>query len=470
MQTNNNTRPSSHLDPIRKFLSLFFKHSRTFYIILIGIAAAFVLVAITRTPLYEANAKLIVEKKQDSQKALLLGINEWGSHEQYNWINSEVEVLKSYPVAVAVLEDVGREYFLSKDSDKPIDEQFKSAAFQIQANLEVVNNKNSNIIDIIYHSPDPKIAQGIVESVIKNYSNYRSSMEKESEEFEFLQGQLEMVNNQINDLENVQTQFKKQMGILDPKIQTDILLTRIADYERQLTDVRSKKFSKEALMAIVRDQFENINSTEIPQTESSDSPSREKYIAQLKGNLFQLEIKHTEILQKYNKEYVEVKNIEEQIAEIRRQIKNEVEQIISAEMTAIKALNAEEKVIQDAIDRTNKEIQDFSEKEFAYSKINRGIDDNKEIYSMLLKQREEARISLTHLNDGLKIKTVSPAIVSIVPTKPNKKLIVVAGTMFGFIAALALTLVAIYFDDTLETQEEVQKFTGIPVLGTVRNV
>jgi polysaccharide biosynthesis transport protein len=470
LQTNNNTRPSSHLDPIRKFLSLFFKHSRIFYIIFCGIVAAVVLVAITRTPLYEANAKLIVEKKQDSQKALLLGINEWVSHEQYNWINSEVEVLKSYPVAIAVLEDVGREYFLSKESDKPIDEQFKSAAFQFQSNLEIVNNKNSNIIDIIYHSPEPKLAQAIVESVIKNYSGYRSSMEKESEEFDFLQGQLEMVNTQINDLEKVQTQFKKQMGMLDPEVQRDILLTRIADYESQLTEVRSRKFSKEARIEIVQEQFENNESTNIPQTEASDSPSREKHIAHLKGNLLQLEIKHTQMLQKYNKDYVEVKNIVEQIAETRRQIKNEVEQIINAEMTAIKALNAEEKVIQDAIARTNNEVQDFSEKEFAYSKINRGIDDNKEIYSMLLKQREEARISLTQLNDGLQIKTVSPAIVSSAPSKPNKKLIVIAGAMLGLILAFALTLVSIYFDDTLETQEEVQKFTGIPVLGTVRNV
>lgn len=435
-----------------------------------GIVAAFLLVALTRKSQYEASAKLIVEKKQDSQKALLLGIKEWVSNDQYNWINSEVEVLKSYPVAISVLEEVGREHFLPKNSKQPIDAQFKAAALQFQKRLEVNNSKNSNILDITYTAPDPKLAQAVVKSVIGNYTNYRFSMEKESEKFDFLQEQLEMLDTQIGDLEQAQAQFKKQMGVVDPEAQTDILLARVAEYESQLTAARSKRFSKEARMQIVKEQFAKNEITDIPQTEASDSPSREKYIAQLKGNLLQLEIKHTQMMQKYNEEYVEVKNIKEQIAETRRQIKNEVEQIINAEMTAIKALNAEEKVLMDAITKTNKEIENFSEKEFAYSQINRGIDDNKEIYSMLLKQREEARISLTQMNDGLQIKTVSPAFVSDNPSKPNRKLVVLIGAALGLILAFTMTLVAIYFDDTLETQEEVQKFTGIPVLGTIRNV
>ena len=279
-----------------------------------------------------------------------------------------------------------------------------------------------------------------------------------------------MVNKQVEDLEKVQAKFKKQMGMLNPEAQTEILLTRLSDFEKQLTEVRTEKFSKEAHLVIIKEQSEKNGNFDIPQTESSDSPSREKYIAQIKGNLLNLEIERTRLTQKYRDEHDEVKRLDQQITATRNKMHDEVNQIIESEEATLKALIAQETALLEAIENTNQEIRDFSQKEFAYSQINRGIDDNKEIYSMLLKQREEARISLTSLNDGLDVKIVTPAIVSNAPVKPNKLLILVIGGLLGFIVAFTFTMVAIYFDDTVESQDDLEKFTGVPVLGTVRSI
>ena len=427
-------------------------------------------IIISRTPKYEATAKLMVEKNQDSEKAVLLGITDWVSSDNYNWINSEVEVIKSYPVAIASLESSGREKFLNDKSKEPIEIQFKSAAFKFQSALNVINNKNSNIIDISYFSPEPEFARNVVENVVENYIAYRSALEKESEEFDFLEEQLSLVNNQINDLEQVQAKFKKQMGMLNTEAQTEIFLTRLREFEKQITDVRSNKFSKKARLEIIKEQIRKDGQFNIPQTESSDSPSREKYIAQIKGNLLNLEIEKSRLGQQYKNEHNEIKRLDDQIAATRQKIKDEIKQIIESEEASLKALNAQEAELNKAIYETNQEIKNFSQKEYAYSQINRGIDDNKEIYSMLLKQREEARISMTNLNDGLNIKIVTPAIVSDKPVKPNKPLFLFIGGLFALLAGFTFTMGAIYFDDTIETQDDLEKFTGIPVLGTIRNI
>ena len=58
------------------------------------------------------------------------------------------------------------------------------------------------------------------------------------------------------------------------------------------------------------------------------------------------------------------------------------------EETAIRALAAEETVLQRSIDRIKREIRDLAQTEFEYKQISRGIDDSQEIYSMLLKRKD----------------------------------------------------------------------------------
>ena len=92
------------------------------------------------------------------------------------------------------------------------------------------------------------------------------------------------------------------------------------------------------------------------------------------------------------------------------------------EMASIRALKAEEDELQASIEKINSQIKDLAQNEFEYSQISRGIEDSREVYSTLLKQGEEARISLAKLESGVKTKLISPAVVPLEPVKPRKKI------------------------------------------------
>jgi uncharacterized protein involved in exopolysaccharide biosynthesis len=140
------------------------------------------------------------------------------------------------------------------------------------------------------------------------------------------------------------------------------------------------------------------------------------------------------------------------------------------EETAVRALQAEEKILSSQIEKIKNEMRNLVQKEYEYNQISRGIEDEREIYSMLLKQREEARLSLAKLEKGVKIKVISPAVVPTGPVKPKKVLNIVLALFLGLFGGLGLAFFIEYFDHTINTPDELEKYVGINALGSIPEV
>jgi succinoglycan biosynthesis transport protein ExoP len=181
-----------------------------------------------------------------------------------------------------------------------------------------------------------------------------------------------------------------------------------------------------------------------------------------------MEIRQERLLQKFTPKYEEVVNLSKQIAATKQKILNEIQQIVEMEDASIRAMKAEENALSNSITSIKREISELAQKEYEYSQISRGIDDNKEVYSMLLKQREEARISLAKLERGIKIKIISPAVVPDIPVKPRKRLNVALSVFLGLFGGLGLAFFIEYFDHTLNSPADLEKFGGLTALGSIR--
>ena len=87
-----------------------------------------------------------------------------------------------------------------------------------------------------------------------------------------------------------------------------------------------------------------------------------------------------------------------------------------------------------------------------------------------MKQREEARISLAKLESGVKTKLISPAVVPLEPVKPRKKIYIALAILLGLLGGLGLAYLVEYFDHSIDTPAKLEKLTGLPVLGSVREI
>lgn len=467
---NTNQAGTQQSTSLLNFISILFKRKAIIFTFLITVVSIVTAISFSMPPIYQANSKLLLERDIDSEKSMLFRMT-FSEPRSDDWINSEIEILNSYPVAARVVAAFGLDKEKDKERNFSEDEKTRiskqtTQAFQKQ--LMVENLPKSNVLAVSYESEDPELAAEVVNEVIEVYIDHRSEISNESETYKFFAEQMRIADERLRELEKSQAEYKQKEEIISPEGQNKILMARLSDYEKSFTEVRTKRIGKEAKLAEIKQQLGKSKEISIPSTESSDSPSRVEYIGKLKGELLEMEIERERLLQKFTPKYQEIVNLEKEIASTKEKIANEIRQIVEMEEASIRALGAEENALRHSINQIKGELRELTQKEYEYSQISRGIDDNREVYSMLLKQREEARISLAKLEKGVKVKIISPAVTPTEPVKPKKALNILLAIFLGIFGGLGLAFFVEYFDHTITNPADLAKYTGLNVLGSVR--
>ncbi len=447
---------------LRTFFLTAFKHKKiivwTFGLVMAaGLAATFLM-----PPTFEASSTLLLERENDTDKALLFRMNFQNRFESYDWLKAELEIVRSYPVALAITEKLAGK----SEADATRADDYRRVQDFLKG-LEVKNPNNSNLIEVSYRAANAELAAYIVNQVVETYKSYRSKIFSDSEAYSFLEQQIGFTNEKLRRLEEALTDYKSDQEILSPVTQGEMLLKKLAEYESRLTEVNTKRIANEAKVAVIKEQLRNGSQNNIPSTEVSEGPSRRDHIAKLKGELLDKTLDREKLLQRFNPSYEKVINLEKEIATLQGQVRNEIQQIIEQEETALRALRAEERALQRSIDEINAEVRAFARKEFEFSQLNRGIDDNREVYSVLLKQREEARISLSKLQRDIKIKVINPAVAPPHPLMPGKLVFLTVTFALALLLALGFAFLREYLDNTICTTEQLRNNLGLKVLGAV---
>ncbi len=452
----------------KRMILVLFKRKGTILTVFCSLVLLVTVSTFLMTPLYRATAKILVERDYDNDLAILFKTYIPHVQPQFDWVNAEIEILKSYPVAAAVLKDLGLDRAEASGTESPpsLAEQVE----EFQEDLSIGRDANSNLIRISYDSPDPALAVTVVTHVIQIYQQYRTELYDQSDTYQFFERQLAITEEKLRELEDREVSFKNEQEIAAPQAELNILLTKLADYERNLTAVRARRLSKQAKMSVIRQQVQKGEHLSIPATEVSDSPSREKYIAHLREQLLNMELRREDLLQRFKPTYSEIVDLENNIAATRRKIYEEIQQIIEQEETAIQALRTEEHHLENSIRAVKQDILQLTRDDHVLNQLNRGIDENREVYSMLLKQREEARLALAKSQRDVSIRVVSPAIASYKPVKPGKVLNILLGIILGVLAGVGLAFFLELIDRGINNGDELVRFTGLKDLGSVRNM
>ena len=458
---------------LRQLANALFKRQRIILAVWISLVATVTVGNFLLPHIYEASSTVLVERTGDEETALLFRLYLPNSEDAFDWVNSETEIIKSHPLAAHVvtalrLEEMGQtgKASMAADSVKQLEKSIK----EFQQKLTVTSNRQSNVIVVRYEAKNPQLAAAVVNKVVATYTHYRAALYSNTAAYEFLSSQMHDTEEKLRELEQNQTAFKQEQEVVSVEEQRKILLARLADYESKMTAVRTSRIGKESLLEVIKQQFTKGRELSIPVTESSDSPSREKYIAKLRGDLLDMQIQRERLLQKFTPQYEEVTNLDKQMATTKAQIRSEIRQIIRMEENTIKALNAEEQELQAAIDKIKEEMRDFARKEYEFGQLSRGIDDKREVFSMLMKQREEARISLGKLEKGVRIKVISPAVTPLEPAKPRRKVNVALAIVLGLMSGVGLALLAERLDHSINNPMELEQVIGLPVLGSIREI
>ncbi len=81
--------------------------------------------------------------------------------------------------------------------------------------------------------------------------------------------------------------------------------------------------------------------------------------------------------------------------------------------------------------------------------------------------REAAKVQIVEVTGVESVNDVEQANLPVNPVGPNMKLNVIIGFMLGAILAIAIIIIRFMIDDTIKTPDDVERYIGISVLGSI---
>ena len=118
------------------------------------------------------------------------------------------------------------------------------------------------------------------------------------------------------------------------------------------------------------------------------------------------------LLNTYTEEYEKVKAIALEISGVKELLYNEIDRLLSIEESQLKAVQAEEEILKKRSGELNGRLRQLPGIEKRVATLSRDISEYENIYSTLLKKKEEKRMNAAKTIDDLTIRVLQTTATS----------------------------------------------------------
>jgi uncharacterized protein involved in exopolysaccharide biosynthesis len=253
--------------------------------------------------------------------------------------------------------------------------------------------------------------------------------------------------------------YRVKAGIMGLQEQRQITAEKIMDFNKQYLESQAQRMSVEAKM----NELQRVTGQGGAQTIFTVADSL--LIQKLKQEASELEVARAKLSRTYKAKHPEILKIDAQLEQVNARIDAEIKNMMRAVQTEFRVARAREETLLGNVNRLRTEAQELNEKEIQYLNLQRDADSNQQLYEAVLKRLKE-----TGITGGLETNNVSvieEAIPPQIPVRPRKTVTLVISIVLGLLVGIGTALAIEYFDTTVKTPDDVERYLGLPVIGIV---
>lgn len=484
---------------LRDLVGMAFRRRRVIILAFAGLMAGSILAILMLSPTYEAEMKILVQRERvDPVVSTESNVNESDRSLTLDEIASEVELFQSRDslektvvdcrlyeprnpwsagaIELRVLGALG----LAPDKQTRI---YKAVLKMETKDLQVVPLNASDIIKVTYQSQSSELAAQVLKELGDLYVAKHTALRRPQGTSDFFQQQAQQYKKEMEASEGQLVNFTKRTGVVSADFEKQVNLQKINDFDLTLQQTRASIAETERRIHTLEGENETVPARVTTQIKVADNP---QLMASLKSTLLDLELKRTELLERFDPTYPLVQEVETKISETlasiaeaeKRGIREETTDQgpahawVETEMAKAKAdlmgLQARASAMAGALKTLESRARQLESESVVQQDLLRTAKANEENYLLYHRKREEARIA-----DALDQRKIINAAVAEAPIAPLVPTSLPAGVKL-LLAVMIATLVSVglgffteYLDPTFRTPEEVREYLEIPLLATV---
>ena len=429
------------------------------------IVAAGVYLAVA-TPVYESQALLRVKQPKGIGSSLLEAMPMGNAMANTQLMNTYAEILKSRSVIVPVIEK-------TEEPDK--EGRFIQYEDYLKKNITTAPFKDTEIMQFTARAETAEKAQQVNKMIVEGFLNRLTELSRDQQKATrgFIEERAVAAKKELQAAEDKLTEYKKANDIIAPDDAVKLATEKMGMVDKLNAENRVALATANARLASTNAQL-NGEAASI-----ADNKSIQLYNQQLA----QLEGERISYLDKYTSQHPKVKQVEQEIANLKQKINSEINKVASLQAPSDNPVHqqllaakfqseAEASVAQSnlaklaQIDSDNKaDLRNLSDKEQEFVNLMRDVTVANEIYVMLAKRVEEAKVAEASV--ATEVQVVDSGTLPEKPAKPKKALTLLLAALLGALASSGFVVVRELLNRTIKNSDDVESYLELPVLGSV---
>jgi uncharacterized protein involved in exopolysaccharide biosynthesis len=407
-----------------------------------------------QTPIYRASAMVLIEPEPPR----VLNIQEVtpiGAPTQ-DYYRTQYELMTSRPIVDKVIET------LNLRARMPELERAADPVRVLQAAVSVEPRRNTRLVAVTFEHPSPPLAAEVANALARQYvkHNLDVKLRAAQEAMTWLNEQMTALRAKVQESSVALQNYRVKAGIMGLQEQRQITAQKIMDFNKQYLEAQAQRLSVEAKLHELQRVTADRGGAQTIFT-VADS----QLIQKLKQEASELEVARAKLSRTYKEKHPEILKIDAQIEQVNQKIDAEIKTMMRAVQTEFRVARAREETLLGNVNRLRTEAQELNEKEIQYLNLQRDADSNQQLYEAVLKRLKE-----TGVTGGLETNNVSvieEAVRPRLPVRPRKALNLVIAVVVGLVIGVGTALTIEYFDTTVKTPDDVERYLGLPVIGIV---
>lgn len=331
----------------------------------------------------------------------------------------------------------------------------ESAVNALFASLNLsIEDKQASIINLNLVAHLPQSGEEELNALIQAYmdANVKANNRIADSTIAFIDRRLVIVSRQLSDVEKQIQKFKQKNKIADLSSQSQALIQSTKEYSQEI----SEKEVRLSVIKSLQDYLErNKNNPRIvPASLMIENTTLSGIISQYNELLLQ----RSQLLVNATGDNPRVKNLDQQIANLRGDLVHGIASVKQSAETALKSVKGQLNSLQG-------KITTVPEKERTFLDYSRKQEVRQQLYLFLLKKREETAISKSSSIANARIINAARADQS--PFSPRKKIILLAALILGGLIPFGYTYLRDLINTKITSRKDIENETDLPIVGEI---
>ena len=349
-----------------------------------------------------------------------------------------------------------------------------------------------NVFVITATATKPRVARDLVNTHIQVLLNRAKNVDQDDarKTREFLESQLKQAKESLARSEETVTKLQQQKGRIRPGGQTEVELGRLAQLENSIAETQASRQVLATRIETLRRSAEQERSREkedngaAAKSLAAENLARMNALKSAQERLSGLEAKLASMRERYTDAHPllqvtqeEVTRQQARVAQLARQLpvtspakdpsaeRPDPQAQLAALERESESLQTREETLKLQVARLRGNLRNLSQDEVDFGNVLRGVEANRNLVAVLSDRLMAGRIR--ERGDSSVVRIVDPASLPVQPTgsKTQKLVLMILGIAGSLAFGVAFGVE--FWRQPVETETDVLKATGLPVLGSV---